>query len=278
MPELPEVEALVRHLSGALPGKVVTTVATPIPKVVRPGSAGSLRATVAGCRIQAITRRAKYLVIDLIQPTGASTKLLAHLGMTGRMYLESLDAPLARHAAVVFNLGGQRLVFEDARRFGRVTLDAAVLDNLGPEPLGPGFTTTRLWEQLNKTRRPVKVALLDQAVAAGVGNIYACEALHQAGLSPERRGIEITRVEAARLQAAIADVLSRAIEAASRWTLDFRGGRDGLFYYGSSVNEPGSERFAVYDRAGEPCPRCAETIRRVAQAGRGAYYCPACQR
>jgi formamidopyrimidine-DNA glycosylase len=208
--------------------------------------------------------------------------LVGHLGMTGRMYLLPVQAPLPRHAAVVLNLGRADFVFEDTRYFGRLRLDGDALSKLGPEPLGAGFTVGRFAAALARSRQAIKVKLLDQSLLAGVGNIYASEALFRAGISPTLASRRLNKSQVKRLWRAIRKVLTEAIGDGSTVPLNYSrvGERDGLFYYGRA---PGTvnfyeERLRVYDRAGQPCPDCGTAIRRMAQAGRSTYYCPHCQR
>ncbi len=208
--------------------------------------------------------------------------LVGHLGMTGRMYLLPRTAPLPRHAAVVLNLDRHRFVFEDTRYFGRLTLDASSPAKLGPEPLGPDFTAEYLTTALKGSRQAIKVKLLDQTLVAGVGNIYASEALFRAGISPRTPANRVTRAQVARLRRAIRRVLAEAIRRGSTVPLNFAGTgvRDELFYYGREGEEGVffAERLMVYDRLGQPCRRCGTRIKRAVQAARSTYFCPACQR
>ena len=283
MPELPEVEVLARHLAPLLEGRRVRRVTVFRPRVVRPQTPEDLARALQGARFIGLRRRGKYLVFALRRPaSGGEFALLGHLGMTGRMYLLPARAALPRHCAVALDLGRHRLVFEDPRYFGRLTLDARVLDRLGPEPLDGAFTPTALAVALCGSRQAVKVRLLDQAVVAGLGNIYASEALFRARLSPRRAAGALRAVEIRRLHAAIRAVLTEAIRFGSTVPLDWAGsaGGDRLFYYGRAAEAPDyfDERLAVYDRAGEPCRRCGAQVRRLVQAGRSTFYCPRCQR
>jgi formamidopyrimidine-DNA glycosylase len=213
----------------------------------------------------------------------AAPRLLAgHLGMTGRMYLLAAKAPLPRHAAVVLNLGRENFVFEDPRYFGRLTLDLRALGKLGPEPLGPEFTVKRFADALRRSAQAIKVKLLDQSVLAGVGNIYASEALFRAGIAPTTPARRMRHAQVERLWHAIREVLSEAIACGSTVPLNYagQGVRDGLFYFGRAPGAPDfyEERLRVYDRAGRPCPACGSVIRRRVQAARSTFYCPRCQR
>jgi formamidopyrimidine-DNA glycosylase len=208
--------------------------------------------------------------------------LVGHLGMTGRMYLLPAKAGLPKHAAVVLDLGGQNFIFEDTRYFGRLTLDDSALARLGPEPLGAAFTAKRFTDALDRSRQAIKVRLLDQSLLAGVGNIYASEALFRAGVAPALPARRLTAAQARRLWRAIRAVLREAIACGSTVPLNYtgQGMRDGLFYFGGAPGAPDyyEERLRVYDRAGKPCPKCGTAIKRRVQAARSTFYCPWCQR
>jgi formamidopyrimidine-DNA glycosylase len=229
-----------------------------------------------------VTRRAKFLVFELRRSgVRARTIVVGHLGMTGRMYLQRRADKLPKHAAVSLDLGRHRFVFEDPRGFGRFHLEAGALEMLGPEPFGEGFSTEYFATALRRSRQPIKVKLLDQRLVAGVGNIYASEALLRAGISPRRAARRLSPTEVVRLRDAIRVVLTEAIESGSTLPLDFAGreGREGLFYYGAAegASEFYEERLRVYDRAGKPCLICQTAIRQLVQAGRSTYFCPKCQ-
>ncbi|KAB2663100.1 MAG: bifunctional DNA-formamidopyrimidine glycosylase/DNA-(apurinic or apyrimidinic site) lyase [Verrucomicrobia bacterium] len=280
MPELPEVEVLRRHLEPLLLGRRVAGVRVLRPKAVRPGTGEELAALLQGTRFGKVGRRGKYLVFELSAREGAR-RVLGHLGMTGRMYLRATSGPVPKHAAVVLPLDGgkESFVFEDPRGFGRFSTDLGPLDELGPEPWDRGLDAGGFGRALAGTGRAIKVVLLDQSVIAGVGNIYASEALFRAGIAPARPANRLKPAEATRLLAAIRTVLDEAIALGTKAPLDFAGGEDGLFYYGSGGDASVEmERFRVYDRAGEPCPECGGPIRRVALGGRGTFWCPKCQR
>ncbi len=283
VPELPEVEVLVRHLNRLLPGQVIRGVRVFRPKIVRPTRVEDLQKALAGARFSSVGRRGKFLLFHLDHgKRGGGLKLLGHLGMTGRMYLLEASNPLPKHAAVVLDLGDHRFVFEDTRYFGRFTLDCAAVERLGVEPLGGDFTTQSLRAALQYSRQPIKVKLLDQAAICGIGNIYASEALHRAGISPLASAGSLSTAQLQRLHEAIRSVLIEAVAAGSTVPLNFsgEGARDGLFYYGSTPDTPASyeERLLVYDRAGAACPQgCGAGIKRIVQGGRSTYYCPRCQ-
>jgi formamidopyrimidine-DNA glycosylase len=282
MPELPEVEVLVRHLAPLLRGKTIRAVHVRRAKVIEPVSARTFSRAVRGATFVGVSRRGKYLVFDLRSAQGAGPRqVLGHLGMTGRMYLLPAEAPLPKHAAVVLDLGRTKFVFEDTRYFGRLTLDCSGIGRLGPEPLGPQFTVASFMGALQSSRQPIKVKLLDQSLVAGIGNIYASEALFRARLAPALPARELTRLQAARLWRAIRKVLHEAIKCGATVPLNYAGTgqRDGLFYFGRAPGAPDfyEERLRVYDRAGRPCTRCGSPIARQVQAARSTYYCPQCQ-
>lgn len=283
MPELPEVEVLVRHLNRLLPGRVIRGVQVLRPKIVRPTAVEELQKALASARFASVTRRGKFLLFHLDRGRrGGSFSLLGHLGMTGRMYLLHASQKLPKHAAVVLDLGKHNFVFEDTRYFGRFTLDCSVVEKLGVEPLGESFTAQKLGATLQSSRQPIKVKLLDQAAVCGVGNIYASEALHLARISPLAPACSLSPKQIHRLYLSIRSVLLDAIATGSTVPLNFsgEGARDGLFYYGSTAETPATytERLCVYDRAGAPCLQgCGARIKRVVQAARSTYFCPRCQ-
>ncbi len=202
--------------------------------------------------------------------------------MTGRMYLAEPDKPRPRHTAVILGLGRLNFIFEDTRYFGRLTLDTSPVKALGPEPLTADFCPHQFRAALSRSRQAVKVKIMDQRLVAGVGNIYASEALFRARINPRKPARCLTDLEARRLWKAIRQVLAEATERGSTIPLDFAGERnaDRLFYFGGAGARAGSykERLRVYDRAGQPCLRCRSPIQRVVQALRSTFYCPNCQR
>jgi formamidopyrimidine-DNA glycosylase len=283
MPELPEVEVLVRHLGPLLEGQAIRGVEVRRPRIVRPNSVEALRRALVGSVFADLTRRGKYLLFSLRRAGGRETfTLLGHLGMTGRMFLLPAKARLPKHAAVVLRLARHQFVFEDPRYFGRLTLDTGAVSALGPEPLDDQYAAAELRDALRRSRQPLKVKLLDQSVVAGIGNIYASEALFRARLSPRLRADRLSDGQARRLWRSVRQVLREAIARGSTVRLHWGpgAGRDGLFYYGAPEGESGyrHEPLRVYDRAGQPCLRCGSTIRQMLQAARSTYYCPRCQR
>ncbi len=312
MPELPEVEVLTRHLAPLLEGRTICAVRVRRAKVIAPASPRQFAQALRGATFRGLARRGKYLVFQLDPPGHARARntsatrrrlsvangsaargglrappavgftLVGHLGMTGRMYLLPSAARLPRHAAVVLDLGRENFVFEDTRYFGRLTLDCRALEKLGPEPLGAEFTVERFAEALSRSRQPIKVKLLDQSLLAGVGNIYASEALFRAGLAPTLPAQRLSTEHARRLWRSIRAVLREAIVCGSTVPLNYagQGTRDGLFYFGRGPGAPDyyEERLRVYDRAGRPCPECGTAIQRQVQAARSTFFCPHCQR
>lgn len=283
MPELPEVEVLVRHLGPLLCGRQIQGIRVGRKKVLAPTSVRRFRRSLSAATFVGVSRRGKYLVFNLRAANRANMfSLVGHLGMTGRMYLLPAAARLPKHAAVVLNLGREKFVFEDTRYFGRLTLEDNALRGLGPEPLAGEFTAKGLARALERSGQPIKVKLLDQSVVAGVGNIYASEALFRAGIAPTLPARRLKPARVTRLWRAIRDVLGEAIAGGSTVPLNYAGAgkRDGLFYFGRA---PGTvnyyrERLRVYDRAGLPCQECGAIIRRLVQAARSTYFCPRCQR
>jgi formamidopyrimidine-DNA glycosylase len=283
MPELPEVEILVRHLGPLLQGRTIREVEVRRPKIVAPTRVHVFRKTLQQARFTGVSRRGKYLRFALEKPGDPEpVQLLGHLGMTGRMYLLPAGVPLPKHAAVVLGLDRHRFVFEDTRYFGRLTLDTRPLARLGPEPLTEQFTAQEFHRQLSRSKQPIKLKLLDQTVVAGVGNIYASEALFRARISPRTPARRLRLGQVQRLWRAIRDVLRIAIECGSTvpLNLDGEGTGDKLFYFGRADDATGfyAERLRVYDRAGHPCPRCGTLIRRIVQGARSTFFCPGCQR
>jgi formamidopyrimidine-DNA glycosylase len=283
VPELPEVEVLKRHLAPLLRGKVVRGVAVRKAKVLRPSTELGLRVALTGAKFLGLERRGKYLVFTLRRAGRRETlSVTGHLGMTGRMFLQPKAAPLPKHAVVVLDLGRHAFVYEDPRQFGRFTLDDSAVRALGPEPWDERFSVAAFAAALRRSTQAIKVKLLDQSLVAGIGNIYASETLFRAGVSPRRAARRVKADEAARLHATIREVLAEAIECGSTIPLNFAGGgkRDGLFYYGAveGNSEFYQERLRVYDRAGQPCVKCAAPIKRLVQAARSTFFCPRCQR
>lgn len=271
MPELPEVETIARDLDPRLSGARIVQVRIRHADVIT-ATPEAFAEGLEGLHITGVRRRGKNVVVRLED----DSRLVINLGMTGR--LVTSDAPRAgdlRHVAVRFLLhDGRDLLYDDTRRFGILQhltpAEWRVRDaELGIEPLGDAFTTDALWRLLRKTRSPVRNFLLDQYRVSGIGNIYALEALHRAGIRPTRRSHRITRAEASRLRDALRDVLERAIQHRGTTFSDYRDGS----------GEAGGFQplLRVYGREGLPCPACGAAIRRKVLTNRSAFYCPSCQ-
>lgn len=279
MPELPEVETVRRGLVPRLVGRRITRLIQRRRDLRVPLPARFSR-RVEGRIVRAIDRRAKYLLLRLDD----GQTLIAHLGMSGRMTLfdrtMAAGHPFERHDHVVIETDdGWQVRFNDARRFGLMLLVAdealarhKLFKGLGPEPLDESFDGVVLASRLAGRRTPIKAALLDQKTLVGVGNIYACEALYLAGISPKRSAHTVQGERADKLVAAIKDVLNRSIHDGGSTLRDHvqPGGELGYF----------QTRFKVYDRENGLCPTpsCGRTVRRVVQSGRSTFYCTRCQR
>jgi formamidopyrimidine-DNA glycosylase len=270
---LPEVETVVRDVRPLLVGRRIRAVEVSRQALRRPWSA-EWAALLAGRRVRAVRRRGKWIILDLDR----HLFLVFHLGMTGQLTVAQGDQPRADHVHVVLDLSGakEQLRFRDIRRFGSATLFAGREalgrwfedSGLGPEPFDLDPPSWR--GQLARTARPLKAVLLDQRLVAGVGNIYADEALFEARLHPQRAGRSLSAPEAERLRRAVVTVLNRAIRR--------RGSSIRNYVGGSGLKGSYQKEFRVYHRAGEPCPRCGTPIERVRLAGRSTHFCPNCQR
>lgn len=274
MPELPEIEVLRRSLAPRLAGRRVERVEVRAPALREPLDRRALRRRLEGRRVLGLRRRSKYLLIDV---EGGST-LVVHLGMSGRLTLAPLAAEREPHEHVSFRLdGGERLRLRDPRRFGLVfALPTAELDadphfaGLGREPLAPPLTGGELAALGRGLRAPVKSFLMDARRLVGVGNIYAAESLHRAGIHPTRSVSRLSRRRWDRLAEAVVAVLERAIREGGTTLNDFADGAGNAGEFQVSL--------AVYDREGEPCRRCGRRIRRILLSNRATFYCPGCQR
>jgi formamidopyrimidine-DNA glycosylase len=275
MPELPEVETVRRGLALKMTGRRIVQAELRRPDLRRPFPP-MLARTLTGAAIGALARRGKYILIELDD----NGTLLLHLGMSGRITAGPGGAPHALHDHVVLTLDdGTEVRFNDARRFGLLDYmrrgeeeTHPLLAGMGPEPLGPGFDARYLAGKLAGKMTPIKAALLDQKIVAGLGNIYVCEALYRAGLSPRRLAATVSGVRATRLVAAIKAVLTEAIEAGGSSLRDYVQADGELGYF--------QHRWAVYGREGEPCPgcTCAEGVHRIVQSGRSTFFCTKKQR
>lgn len=288
MPELPEVETVRRGLEPVLTGRVIARAEVRRPDLRWPFPP-RMAERLEGARILRLRRRSKYLLADLDR----GESLIIHLGMSGRMLISAgpqaapvmpgvfvQNHPAAlKHDHVILDIeGGARVTFNDARRFGAMDLWATeglaahrLLAGLGPEPLGNGFNAEYLAGRLAGRTGSIKALLLDQKVLAGLGNIYVCEALWRAGISPLRSGGTLSGAEVELLVVAIRAVLTDAIASGGSSLRDYRQADGELGYFQHS--------FVVYGREAAPCrrPGCDGEIIRVAQSGRSSFYCPACQ-
>lgn len=269
MPELPEVETTVRALRRPLLGRTFTGVRNYWPRQIATASPEALQERIVGQQIETVDRRGKYLLFHL---SGGDT-LIIHLRMTGHLSVVDREAPLASHTHTIFSLDDSReLRFRNVRKFGRVYLVAdpdEVVGKLGPEPLAPGFTVERLREQFQGRSKQMKSLLLDQTFVAGIGNIYADEALFYAGIHPERPADTLTEAEIVALHQAIRKVLQMGVEREGA-SIDRYVKPDGS--RGSMQNA-----VAVYKRSEQPCYRCGTPIRRIILGGRSTHFCPICQ-
>ncbi|MDX2163241.1 MAG: bifunctional DNA-formamidopyrimidine glycosylase/DNA-(apurinic or apyrimidinic site) lyase [bacterium] len=271
MPELPEVETVVRGLRAPLIGRTIQSVWCDWGKAVRYPSLTAFEDRLRGQTFRAIERRAKYILCQLDQDT-----LVVHLKMTGRLYVVPDQAvhESDRWVHVRFQLdGGQQLRFSDSRKFGFVALVTdigALAPALGPEPLTDDFTIDGFTGRLQRHHKSIKALLLDQAFIAGVGNIYADEALHLSKIHPQR--------PADSLNAAEIDALYRAIRTVLTLGIEREGASVNWYRKPDGTSGDAQNHFAVYDRAGLPCLTCGSAIEKMRVAQRGTHYCPACQR
>jgi formamidopyrimidine-DNA glycosylase len=287
MPELPEVETVRGGLAPVLAGARLARVEMRRPDLRFPFPEGFVQ-RLTGATLLSLERRAKYLMA----PLDRGDTLVMHLGMSGRFEIARPEGsvrpgqfhyapdPDPKHAHVVFATeAGAKVTYYDPRRFGYMALlNTATLDlhpwfaGLGPEPLGPAFDVERLITAFNGRKQGPKTLLLDQRIVAGLGNIYVCEALHRARISPFKPAGGITKARLARLVEDIRQVLTEAIAAGGSTLRDFARADGALGYF--------QHRFRVYDREGAPCPNdgCKGVIDREVQAGRSTFFCPVCQK
>jgi len=273
MPELPEVETIRRTLAPAIGARITSswTSGKGIHMKRRPPRAKL--AKLVGATITGVRRHGKYLLLD----TDGASSLLAHMGMTGRLRIHGARAGRAPHTHVVLGLSGRReLRFSDPRRFGLIDIvergkeeSHAALGALGPDALEGGIDGPMLFAASRKRDQMMKAFVLDQGVIAGMGNIYASEALWRAGLRPTRRARRLTRAQATALSDAIHEVIAKSLDNGGTTLQDFVAA-DG------AVGE-NADYLWVYDREGQACPRCEAIIRRAVHQGRATYYCPTCQ-
>lgn len=270
MPELPEVETTAAELRPALVGARFTGAQILWPRTLAQPDPAALTDRLAGRTVISLGRRGKYLLIWL--DSGAA--LIVHLRMSGRLTVaDGADPAEFTHVRATFPLAdGRRLIFDDARKFGRIWLaddPASVVGGLGPEPLAWDFTPEVLAERLRGRRVALKALLLDQRVVAGLGNIYADEALFWARLHPLRRAADLDSAEIVRLHAAIVQVLRAAVAKLGTTLRDYRPPYSQRGAYG--------EELRVYQQTGKPCPRCGAAIERIRVTQRSTHFCPQCQ-
>lgn len=274
MPELPEVETTRRGLALKLEGRRITRIEARRPDLRFPLPKNFTK-TILGRRVEALERRAKYILIRL----EGGLVWIIHLGMSGRMVLRAgWPNDIGPHDHVIFATDeGWAATFNDTRRFGMMDLVPAgklaehrLLKGLGPEPLDDAFTPAVLAAALKGKKAPMKAALLDQTVVAGLGNIYVCEALFRAGIDPKRLAGSVKPEKLAKLVQAIKAVLREAIKAGGSSLRDYVQSDGELGYF--------QTRFRVYDHEGEPCQACGAPIKRIVQSGRSTFYCGRCQK
>ena len=274
MPELPEVETVCRGLESPLVGHQLTKVIQRRPDLRWP-LPENFAERLQGRTVKRLYRRAKFILADLDD----DYVWMTHLGMSGRMFIHEESAPvLGKHDHIVIETdGGHTIIFQDHRRFGMMDLVIGknlekhrLLSGLGPEPLGNSFNGVTLSDALRGRRTPIKSALLNQKVVAGLGNIYVCEALFHSGISPRRLATSIPGRRAERLAPAIRDVLTKAIAKGGSTLRDYVQASGELGYF--------QHEFSVYGREGQPCASCAKPVSRLVQAGRSTFFCSNCQR
>ena len=264
MPELPEIETIVRRLHNPCVGRTIENVRVRWPRHIATPSPPQFRRQIQNQRILSLARRGKYLVFSLSKDT-----LLIHLRMSGNLAIEPSDAPQGQYEHTTFCLDNHyELRFYDVRKFGKVYLVARpeeILGKLGPEPLDDSFSAKEFAGRLSARRRILKPLLLDQTFLAGVGNIYADEALHAARLHPRHRSDNLSKDQAHRLWRSLRQVL-----------------RDGIRHNGSSIDwvyrgGQHQNHFRVFQRNGHPCHRCGTQVKKMTVGQRGTHYCPSCQ-
>lgn len=276
MPELPEVETVRRGLAQAMEGRRINQVVVRRTDLRRPLPENFADALM-GRTITQLGRRAKYLLIHLDD----GTVVLAHLGMSGRMVIEQgteVEVPARKHEHIAFAVGNGTVIrFSDPRRFGLMDLSTeeglsthTLLASIGPEPLGDDFNGPALAVRLKGRKTPIKSALLDQRIVAGLGNIYVCEGLFMAGISPRRSAHTVGARRADRLVAETKQVLRDAIKAGGSTLRDHVTASGEMGYF--------QHNFKVYGREGEACPTCSKPVKRIVQAGRSTFFCASCQR
>lgn len=273
MPELPEVETIRRGLDRVLPGKTISAVDIRYGGMIKDPATREVTAQLPGRRITGTGRRGKYLLIYFHDETA----LVIHLRMTGRLVYAQGLATIDKHTHVIFSFSdGSTLAFSDVRKFGTIWWLPVIrlpeikgMATLGPEPLSEDFHFTYLDTEVEKRTANIKALLLNQQFIAGLGNIYADETLHRAGIHPDRRARTLTQAERKALFSAIREVLAEAIICRGTSMSDYRDASGALGEF--------QNRLQVYGRRDESCRRCGQKICRIVVAGRGTHYCPDCQ-
>lgn len=273
MPELPEVETMVRDLAGRVVGRTIVGVDAPFTGTIRYPGFSEFVDRVTGRTITSIWRRGKYAVFEL----NSGDALILHRGMTGSILLRPDDAPLEPYVRLIFRLDdGDQLRFDDMRKFGKAFVmrsDGSERPmpwaRMGPEPLSPQFTEDALAKALRRRTAAIKSLLLNQEIVAGLGNIYVDESLFRAGIHPLRPAAGLSPAEVGRLHAAITSTLASAVHGRGTTFSSYRDieGREGRF----------QTALSVFRKSGEPCPTCETPIERIVVGGRGTHFCPACQ-
>lgn len=269
MPEMPEVETAVRALRPAVVGRTITTADSFWPRQIQPMSLPAFQTRIANQTITALGRRGKYILFSL---SGGDTMII-HLRMSGHLAVVDPTLPAHKHLRTVFQLdNGQEMRFRDQRKFGRIYLVTdpdEIVGKLGPEPLTPDFTPAALQERLNGRSRMLKPLLLDQGFVAGIGNIYADEALFTAKLHPQRTADSLTAAEVARLHGGIVAALSEGIAR--------EGASIELYVKPDGTKGDMQNAVNVFRRQGEPCKVCGGMVQRIRLNGRATHFCPVCQ-
>jgi len=278
MPELPEVEHVVRALRRVVVGRTIIASEINLPKLISPSSVSSFKRKIKGTSVTGVSRRGKFILIECQKPDRkGGLVLVVHLRMTGKFLYLNADDELPKHSHAVFYLeNDRRLVFRDQRQFGIMRLVSAGdlsqskgIAELAPEPFSDDFNLDYLKATLRRSRRSLKTLLLDQTKVLGLGNIYAAEALFRAHINPFKPASELSSRRVPMLHRAIKEVLEFAVA-------HIRGGFN--LEAGLSYGEAFERFWQVYEREGEPCVKCGTRIKRATHGGRSTYWCPRCQR
>jgi formamidopyrimidine-DNA glycosylase len=273
MPEMPEVETICRSLRKHIEGKVIRDVEVRLPRLIKWPSPEDFRAILVGRRINALERRAKYMLFDVTD----GWVLVVHLRMTGRLFYRGAEIPADASAKLSFHFsGGDAMEYFDTRTLGTIYLIREKelsriygLSSLGPEPLSPEFTVDYMMKELAKRKGKIKSLLLNQCFIGGLGNIYVDESLSLAGIHPERKSGTLSGSEIERLHEAINQVIEKGISGGGTTLRDYRDGEGNRGTF--------QDELCVYGRKGLPCPVCGTAIVRTEVAGRGTHFCPRCQ-